>query len=377
MEPLGSWSGVRRGAARPRLPARAGRACCATSWAGPRRSPTPSASRSASAGASTSSARTCATPARTRSTTRWARPCSPSAWARRASIAETGAGQHGVATATVCALLRPRVRGLHGRGGHARARRSTSSACSCSAPRCAPVDVRRAHPQGRHQRGHARLGHQRPRPPTTCSAPCSAPHPYPDHGARLPAVIGQEARAADAWSARARCPTRIVACVGGGSQRHRHLPPLPRTTQREADRRRGRRARRCRRRARRPLAAAARLGVLHGTRTYVLQDDDGQDRADALGLGRPGLRRRRPRARLAARPGPRRVRPRHRRRGPGRLPRAVARRRHHSRARVRARRWPSAAGGARLRGRRWCSSTSPDAATRTSHRAEPAEGSAK
>ena len=34
-------------------------------------------------------------------------------------IAETGAGQHGVATATVCALFGLRVRRLHGRGRHA------------------------------------------------------------------------------------------------------------------------------------------------------------------------------------------------------------------------------------------------------------------
>ena len=34
-------------------------------------------------------------------------------------IAETGAGQHGVATATACALLGLSVRGLHGRRGHA------------------------------------------------------------------------------------------------------------------------------------------------------------------------------------------------------------------------------------------------------------------
>ncbi|MCK7530712.1 MAG: pyridoxal-phosphate dependent enzyme [Marinilabiliales bacterium] len=33
-------------------------------------------------------------------------------------IAETGAGQHGVALATAAALLRPRVRDPHGRGGH-------------------------------------------------------------------------------------------------------------------------------------------------------------------------------------------------------------------------------------------------------------------
>ena len=38
-------------------------------------------------------------------------------------IAETGAGMHGVATATMCAQVRPRMRGLHGR-------RSTSSGSS-------------------------------------------------------------------------------------------------------------------------------------------------------------------------------------------------------------------------------------------------------
>ena len=37
-------------------------------------------------------------------------------------IAETGAGQHGVATATVCALVRPGMHRLHGRRGHARQR---------------------------------------------------------------------------------------------------------------------------------------------------------------------------------------------------------------------------------------------------------------
>ena len=37
---------------------------------------------------------------------------------KRRVIAETGAGQHGVATATVCALLGLDVRRLHGRRGH-------------------------------------------------------------------------------------------------------------------------------------------------------------------------------------------------------------------------------------------------------------------
>ena len=52
-----------------------------------------------------SSARTSTTPGRTRSTTCSARRCWPSAWARPRLVAETGAGQHGVATATAAALM--------------------------------------------------------------------------------------------------------------------------------------------------------------------------------------------------------------------------------------------------------------------------------
>ena len=45
------------------------------------------------------------TQVRTRSTIPWGRPCLPGVWARKEVIAETGAGQHGVATATVAALF--------------------------------------------------------------------------------------------------------------------------------------------------------------------------------------------------------------------------------------------------------------------------------
>ena len=52
---------------------------------------------------SISSARSSTTPARTRSTTCSARSFWRGAWARKRIIAETGAGMHGVATATLCA----------------------------------------------------------------------------------------------------------------------------------------------------------------------------------------------------------------------------------------------------------------------------------
>ena len=94
--------------------------------------------------ASTSSARTWRTRARTRSTTPSARRCSRVRLGKRRIVAETGAGQHGVASATVCARFgldcivymgeedtrRQRAqRGAHGparrrgRAGHLRHRR--------------------------------------------------------------------------------------------------------------------------------------------------------------------------------------------------------------------------------------------------------------
>ena len=55
---------------------------------------------------------------------------------KRRLVAETGAGQHGVATATAAALLGMECRSTWAPSTWS-ARRSTSSACSCSAPRCA------------------------------------------------------------------------------------------------------------------------------------------------------------------------------------------------------------------------------------------------
>ena len=52
-------------------------------------------------------------------------------------IAETGAGQHGVATATVCALMGMQCIVYMGETDIER-QRPTWSACACSAPKCGP-----------------------------------------------------------------------------------------------------------------------------------------------------------------------------------------------------------------------------------------------
>ena len=101
-------------------------------------------------------------------------------------IAETGAGQHGVATATACALLGLPVRRVHGRGGHPPpgAQRAPDARPGGRGP---VRHVRDGDPQGRRQRGDARLGHQRRDDPLRAGLR-DGPAPVPDHRARLPAT---------------------------------------------------------------------------------------------------------------------------------------------------------------------------------------------
>ena len=74
-------------------------------------------------------------------------------------IAETGAGQHGVATATVAARFGLALRRLYGRGGY-RAAEAQRLPHESAGRRSAPRDVRLAHAEGCDERGAARLGRQ-------------------------------------------------------------------------------------------------------------------------------------------------------------------------------------------------------------------------
>ena len=122
---------------------------------------------------STSSAKTSTTPAPTRSTTRSARRCSPCAWARTRVIAETGAGQHGVATATACALFGLECVVYMGEEDIRRQKLERLQHEALGAE-VVPGHQRLAHAPRRHQRGDARLDGQRRARRTTSSAPSSA-----------------------------------------------------------------------------------------------------------------------------------------------------------------------------------------------------------
>ena len=111
---------------------------------------------------------------------------------------------------------------------------------------------------------------------------CVGPHPYPSSCASFQAVIGREARE-QILAAEGRLPDAVVACVGGGSNAIGLFAGFRRRRGRAAHRRRGRRAREPRHRP---------AGVLHGARSSLLADEDGQI-ADAhsisAGLDYPGV----------------------------------------------------------------------------------------
>ncbi|MCK7530713.1 MAG: hypothetical protein MZV63_06550 [Marinilabiliales bacterium] len=67
-----------------------------------------------------------------------------------------------------------------------------------------------------------------------CIGSVVGPAPLPDDGPRLPAGRRHRGPRAVPRDDRASCPTCVVACVGGGSQRDGHLLRLPRRRERRA-----------------------------------------------------------------------------------------------------------------------------------------------
>ncbi len=190
-------------------------------------------------------------------------------------VAETGAGQHGVATATACALL-----GLEG------------------VIYMGEVDIARQQPNVHRMK---LLGSE-VRPVSSGSRTLKdaineairdwvtnvgtthyllgsvlGPHPYPLMVRDFQSVIGREARE-QILATCGRLPDAVVACVGGGSNamgifhafRDDEAVDLIGVEAGGEGVDGGRHA------ARFADPAAARIGVLHGTKSYVMQTADGQ-----------------------------------------------------------------------------------------------------
>ncbi|HSL65197.1 MAG TPA: tryptophan synthase subunit beta, partial [Gaiellaceae bacterium] len=183
---------------------------------------------------------------------------------KRRVVAETGAGQHGVATATVCARF-----GLE------------------CAVYMGVEDMRRQRPNVERMRllgaevVPVELGTQTLKEATSEAirdwitnvettyyliGSCVGPAPYPELVGELQAVIGREARE-QALARAGRLPAAVVACVGGGSNAIGLFAgflddPDVRLIGVEA--------------AGAASLGTGRAGVLHGSRSSILADEDGQ-----------------------------------------------------------------------------------------------------
>ena len=203
-------------------------------------------------------------------------------------IAETGAGMHGVATATLCAKFglpcivymgsvdverqRPNVLRMKMLGAEVRTVESGSKTLKDAMNEALRDWVANVHDT------------------FYCIGTVAGPHPYPAMVRDFQSVIGRETRE-QMQKAEGRPPDSLIACIGGGSNAMGLFHPF-------LDERgieiygveaaghglnRGKHA---------ASIAGGRPGVLHGNRTYLLMNDDGQiEEAHSIsaGLDYPGI----------------------------------------------------------------------------------------
>ena len=195
-------------------------------------------------------------------------------------IAETGAGQHGVATATVAARL--------GLGctvfmGEEDTRRQQLNVFRMETLGAEVVPVTTGARTLKEATNEAlRQWVARSDRAHYCLGSVMGPHPYPWMVREFQAVIGQEARAQCSALLTAAVPDVVVACVGGGSNAAGTFAGFVGTTARLVGVEAGGGA----------ALTSGRPGVLHGFRSAFLQDDEGQigeARTISAGLDYPGV----------------------------------------------------------------------------------------
>jgi tryptophan synthase beta chain len=207
---------------------------------------------------------------------------------KRRIIAETGAGMHGVATATVCARFgldcvvymgsvdverqKPNVFRMQMLGAEVRPVASGSKTLKDAMNEALRDWVTNVE--------------------TTfyCIGTVAGPHPYPMMVRDFQSIIGRETHH-QMMQAEGRLPDSLIACIGGGSNAMGLFHPFLDDPQIEIygveaaghGLSSGRHA---------ASIAGGRPGVLHGNRTYLLMDDDGQIReahSISAGLDYPGI----------------------------------------------------------------------------------------
>ncbi len=207
---------------------------------------------------------------------------------KRRIIAETGAGQHGVAAATACALLDLECIVYMGTEDMRRQKPNVERMGLLGA-RVEPVELGA---RTLKEAVSAAIRDWVTNVDTThyVIGSCVGPAPYPSMVRDLQRVIGDEARS-QIMTAAGRLPDRVVACVGGGSNSIGMFIPFVadaevRLIGVEAA---GEGIESGRHGA--PLTVGGQAGVLHGAYSAIMQDEDGQileAHSISAGLDYPG-----------------------------------------------------------------------------------------
>ncbi len=187
-------------------------------------------------------------------------------------IAETGAGQHGVATATVCALLGLSCEVFMGAEDVERQAPNVLRMNLLGAKVHSVTSGSRTLKDAMNEAMRDWVTNVR----TTyyCVGTAAGPHPYPDMVRDFQSVISREARA-QFLEAEGKLPDAVLACIGGGSNAIGMFSEFLKDegvqlfgveaagegipTGKHA-----------------ATLNGGKIGVLHGMKSYVLQDADGQ-----------------------------------------------------------------------------------------------------
>ena len=204
-------------------------------------------------------------------------------------IAETGAGQHGVATATVCALMNMECIVYMGKTDVERQQSNVQRMKMLGATVCPVTSGNMTLKDATNEAIRDWCCH--PSDTYYVIGSTVGPHPYPDMVARLQSVISEEIKKQLLEQEGRDYPDYLIACVGGGSNAagtiyhyvddERVKIVLAEAGGKGVDT---------------GLSAATiqlgKMGIIHGAQTLVMQDEDGQivePYSISAGLDYPGI----------------------------------------------------------------------------------------
>jgi len=204
-------------------------------------------------------------------------------------IAETGAGQHGVATATVCALMGLECLVYMGEVDIARQAPNVARMKMLGAKVIPATSGSKTLKDATNEAIRDWINH--PQDTHYIIGSVVGPHPYPDMVARFQSIISKEIKTQLAAQTGNALPDHVVACVGGGSNAagafYHYLDEA--SVQLVAVEAAGKGIESGESAA---TSVLGKPGIIHGSKTLLMQDKDGQitePYSISAGLDYPGV----------------------------------------------------------------------------------------